>query len=473
MDPVPNAQKMPARSAAQYYPGQWLRILQGTGIGEWRKIISLHQRRNETGATVELNVAPAFDVLPAAAHDGGSIASISPVYWQNATVDNYIEQSQAGGCTKLNQNYKLYSEAVVRPFPNAGSMIWFDSTADSAMEGNQQQDTSGIALYHFFSPPNRGASGVYAIANTSSEIRNNVIDDEYAWTSPYSSGGIQVASGARAQPDINPGNPAEPVVTAFGLSIAGNAITHADASNFNVRVATPMGAIGVSPGINENGPTDASGATAWKIADSTLIFHNTLTGIKGGGLARAALGVAAFSSAVPEVWRSVLYSNVCPAAQNPLIDYGVGTTEYCPALHAVSCECLGKSSVDVGVTANTSSVVAAVGATLTYVATVTNNSVVAAATAVQLALEPSVGVAITGLSTVGGTCNMNIKLCSLGMIATGQSVPVTITAVGTQAGSWTTVISVTHGEPDPATANNGALVETVIYATEESGLARQ
>ena len=474
VDPVWSAQQSLPRPATRFYPGRWLRILQGKGIGEWRKIISLNQRKNGIGATVAFNVAPALDVLPRAARVGGSIASMSPVYWQNATVDNDVDQSQAGGCTKSNQNYKLSSAAAVRPFPSGGSMTWFDSTADSAMEGNQQQDTSGILLYHFFSPPNRETSGAYAIAKTSSEIRNNLISDEYEWTSPYSSGGIQLGSGARAQPDIKSWNPADPVVTAFGITIAGNTITHADASNFNVPAATPMGAIGVSPGINENGPLDASGATAWKIADSTLIFHNTLSDIHGGGIARAAIGVAALSSAVPEVWRSVLYANACPGAQTAVIDYGVGTTDYCPAPTVGSCECSGRSSVDVSVAATTTSAVAAVGTTLTYVARVTNTSAVSTATRVQFSVEPSAGVAITGLTARGGTCDVSVNLCSLGTLPPGRSVPVTVTAVGVLAGAWNTVFSVTHGEPDPATANNGAFVTSMIVSAHaENRVARK
>jgi hypothetical protein len=465
-DPVVVGSPTTPIPATQYYPGQWLRIVQGPGLGQWRKIISLVEGMNNTGATIAFNVVPALDVLPPAAQANNSVVAVSPIFWQNVTVDNNIDQSVAAGCTKFNQNYKLYGGGVAVPFPSGGLMTWYDSVGDSAMEGNQQQDASGILLYHFFSPSNSELTGAFVDAKTSSEVRNNVINGEYDWNSPRSSGGIQVDSGARATPiNTNPWNPTNPPVTAFGINIGGNTITQADASNFNLSVPVPLGAIGVTPGINENGPTDPAGQTSWKMTDSTLIFHNTLSGITGGPIARAAIGIAgAFPNSVPEVWRSVLYANTCTGADQRVIDSGIGTVSYCPTAAAGSCECSGTQSVDVGVSASASSAGVSVGSAVTYVATVTNNDKFSTANRVALSVEPSPGLTITGLSVASGsgTCDLSINLCSLGSLAHGQSVPVTITAVGAVAGSWGSSISATHGEADPTVSNNGVLIGTVV-----------
>ncbi len=464
VDPVPVDQQ-PSIPAARFYPGQWLRLLQGPGLGQWRKIISLSTGANDRGPTLALNVSPAFDVLPPVAGLHNSVASIGAVYWQNATVDNDIEQGVAAGCTKFNQDYKLTGDGVTQPLPSGGVITWFDSVGDSSVEGNQQSETSGIVLYDFSSPANREVAGAYVIAKTSDEVRNNVINDEYEWTSARSAGGIQMTSGARDHPiETDASNPPDPPVTGFGITIAGNRIVRADASNFDRTVPTPLGAIGVTPGINENGPVDATGQTSWKITDSTLIFHNTLSEITGGGIARAALGIAALSPAVPQVWRSVLYANSCSDTTTPLIDNGIGTARYCPAATAPSCECEGASPVDVGVTAVASSVAVPVGSAVTYVATVTNHSTTAAANGVTLAVEPPPGLEITGLSvgSGGASCDLSIDLCSLGALQSTRSVTATITAVGAVAGHWEINFSVTHRDPDPAVANDGVLVDTLV-----------
>jgi hypothetical protein len=464
VDPVPVDQQ-PSIPAGRFYPGQWLRLLQGPGLGQWRKIVSLSEGRNDTGATLTVNVLPAFDVLPPVAQMHNSVASISAVYWQNATVDNDIEQGLAAGCTKSNQDYQLSAGGAAKPLPSGGLITWFNSVGDSVIEGNQQQDTSGIGLYQFYSPANRELAGGYVIAKTSDEVRNNVINDEYEWTSVRSAGGIQVDSGARAAPIAsNAWNPTDPPVTAFGITIAGNRIMQADASNFNLRVPTPLGAIGVTPGINENGPTDAQGATSWKMSDSTMIFHNTMSGMTGGGLPRAALGIAGFSSTVPEVWRSVLYANACDGAATAVIDNGIGTTRFCPAPGAGSCECAGTQPVDVGVTVAASSAAVSLGSPVTYVATVTNHSTKSAANGVALSVEPSPGLEITNLSdrTDRRNCDLSVDLCTLGSLAPAQSVSVTITGIGAMVGRWGINFSVTHREPDPAIANDGVLLSTEV-----------
>jgi hypothetical protein len=274
-----------------------------------------------------------------------------------------------------------------------------------------------------------------------------------------------MTSGARDHPiETDAWNPTDPPVTGFGISIAGNRIVRADASNFNRAVPAPLGAIGVTPGINENGPVDATGQTSWKITDSTLIFHNTLSEIAGGGMARAALGIAALSPAMPEVWHSVLYADVCNGSAVAVIDNGIGTARYCPASAAPSCECDGVHPVDVGVTAAASSAAVSIGSPVTYIATVTNHSTTAAANGVMLSVEQSPGMEITELAVGSGSraCDLSVGLCSLGALAPGRSVAVTMTGTGAAAGTWGVNFSVTHHDADPVVADDGVLLTTEV-----------
>ena len=83
-----------------YYRGFWAQIVQGKGKGQWREIAAVALGSNDSGSTVTFNVAPAFDVLP----DTTSRVAVQFVHWQNATVDNFIDQ-RTPGCTKANARY--------------------------------------------------------------------------------------------------------------------------------------------------------------------------------------------------------------------------------------------------------------------------------------------------------------------------------------------------------------------------------
>jgi hypothetical protein len=473
VDPIKNVQTQ-AIPASKFYPGQWLQIVQGMGVGQWRKIVSLAPGSNTSGATVTFNVLPAFDVQPLASQPNDSVVTISPAYWQNVTTDNYVDQSLAAGCTLLNQNYKQQAKGNVIPYPGGGVITWFAPTADSAIEGNQQNSSSGIELYHYYSPAGSGETTSYSIVKTSSEVRNNVIDGEIEWTSEYSSGGIQTGSGATASPAYSSAwNPTNPPVTAFGITIAGNSISQAGATNFNTSsgVPTPMGAIAVTPGINYNGPTDSSGQSAWKMSESTLIFHNTLTNMKGGGLNRTDIGIASLSAGIPEVWRTVLYANTCNSVQTTMTDHGMGTVRYCPIHSSASCECTGVQAIDVGVSASSAASQIVVGSTTTYTATVTNNSPSATATGVTLSLESSAGIQIDSMRVTAGTgaCDLSVHICRLGTtafntpgtLAPSSSMQVTVTGTVVAPGTWSSTFAVTHQDADPVVANDSITVSTV------------
>lgn len=475
VDPI-NSVQTSSQAATTFYQGQWLQIVQGPGVGQWRKIVSLATTgSNASGKTVTFDVVPAFDVAPLGTQPNSGVVTIGPVYWQNATVDNNVDNSLARGCTQLNQDY-LLQNSNVRPNPNAGIIAWDGPTADSAIDGNQQTSGGGIGLYAFFASAETNIPTPYVIGQSSNAVRNNIINGEYEWTSPYGFGGIYINTGASQAPSYSSTlNPTNPPILIFGATIAGNSITQAQEMNFNSypSVVYPMGAIGVSPGINENGPVDSSGVQAWKITDATLIFHNSLSDVTGGGFSRAGIGISALVppqsgqlAPTPEVWRSVLYANTCSTVQTSVLDYGMGTSRYCPAGASSTCECNGTNSVDVGVSVTAGQPAVLVGGTISYVATVTNNSASTSATGVALSLEPSAGVKVSSMvvssGPSGSSCDASVNVCSLGVLTHGRSATITVTETALATGNWSNAFSVSHQDPDPITANNEATVTTVV-----------
>jgi hypothetical protein len=472
VDPVPSHQTMPSIPAARYYPGQWLQIIQGAGVGQWRKIISVAAGSNAASATIAFNVVPALDVLPTMSQPNNSVVTVGTAFWQNLTVDNVSDQSLSRGCTKLNQDYVNPSGSFLFPQLNMGAMVWWGSAADSAMEGNELKDSGGIGLYHYFAPAVSGQTKSYTILKSSDTVRSNVISGQYDFTSPFSGGGISIPSGATAAPGYaNAWNPTDPPVTAFGITIAGNSISQAASSNFTLAPRTAMGAIAVGPGLDASGPADANGQRAWKMANATLIFHNTLSNMSGGRLNRVGVGIASARTDLFETWRSVLYANNC-SMQTPISDYGISTVRYCPTQASGSCECAAVSAIDIGVSASSSSSQVAVGNAVSFTVTVTNHDPSATATGVALSLESSAGIQIASMTVTSGTgvCNLSVNVCQLGTAtfgtpgslapSTSQQVTVTGTAVG--AGTWPTSFSVTHQDADPVVSNNGVTLSTLV-----------
>lgn len=297
-----------------YYAGAWLRIVQGQGVGQWRKVVSLTTGSNENGPTVTVNVAPALDVVP----QPGSLVLVGRGNWQTTIVDNFSDQRQPL-CTKAN---------VTRP--TGGTLSWYASTADSVMEGNQQFDTNGILLAHQYKEvdPSAGSLEPFTMTQSANEVRGNLIDGEYDWSTPQSASGIFL--GYAATPGAGP-----PPVISYGISIARNTLRRADTTREVTGAA--VGAIGLGPSW-WTGPHDGQGATWWKMADATLVFHNSLTDINGGGVSRVGIGIDSAYSENTVAWNSVLFANACNNVQTSVVDYGIGTVRHCPT-DANSCEC--------------------------------------------------------------------------------------------------------------------------------------
>jgi hypothetical protein len=380
-------------------------------------------------------VTPAFDVLP----DRNSVALLGRGNWQTAIVDNFIDQRQPT-CTKGN---------VTRP--SGGSLSWYASTADSAMEGNQQFDTNGILLAHQYKEVDSAAGVAEPLTMTQSanEVRNNLIDGEYDWWKAQSESGIYLGYGATP-------NTAPPPVIGYGVSIARNAIRRADTTRDGGTL--PVGAIGLGPSWF-TGPHDAQGATQWTLADATLVFHNTLTDINDG-LSRVGIGIDSAFSNETVAWRSVLFANSCSNVQMPLSDNGIASVRYCPT-SSTSCECNGVSR-DVGVVAMVDPPNAKVGDTLIYTAQVTNNSTAGSAQGVVVSVEPSAAIQGLALSSSQGSCDVSTRLCKLGTLAAGGTTVITASGQAAAKGPAALSFSVTHQESDPAVANDGDVVSIDI-----------
>jgi hypothetical protein len=443
-----------------YYQGYWLQVVQGMGKGQWRKVASVSLGSNVAGATVTFNVTPAFDVPP----DPSSEVVLGRAHWQNATVNNTVEQRMPP-CMKSNTR------------DSGGAVSWYASTADSAMEGNQQYGTSGILLNHTYQPPQSSSTTVTPagiVLQSYNEVRNNLVSGAYDWSSAGRAGGIQLGFGATAYYCSGNTCPApSPVPTGFGVCVAGNTISQASARDAGGSVHPPIGGIGLDPEWS-TGPIDPLGLAMWELDDDTLIFHNTLQNISNtvsgsaGGAPLVGIGVdlAQGSTLTPAVnWRPTLYANSCSNVDVPVGDFGLSTTRYCPGSQSGSCECSGLAMADVGVTVSAipASGLSA-GGTATFTVTVTNNDPATMASDVTLSVTPSAGVTINGASysSSQGTCDPSINICMLGSLAATQSTTVTVTGTFSSSGTWPVTFSVTHHEYDGNPANDTASITETL-----------
>jgi uncharacterized repeat protein (TIGR01451 family) len=98
----------------------------------------------------------------------------------------------------------------------------------------------------------------------------------------------------------------------------------------------------------------------------------------------------------------------------------------------------------------------AVGATLTYTITVTNNG---PSTATGVTLTDTLPASVSFFSASPG-CGLagNIVTCGLGTLLNGDSAIVTITVTTTAPGAITNTATVAGNEPDPTSANNAVSV---------------
>jgi hypothetical protein len=302
---------------AAYYVGHWVRIVEGPGIGQSRRIESYSV--DPSGKSVTFKVYPRWDVAPAA---GKSRVTIGRQFWQTYVLDNRIDQRRPL-CQKSNRTRR------------AGGLIsvWAQSS-DSVVAGNRQFDTDGISVQQTYIAPDPSCTGCGGSTTLQSflEIVDNLIDGEYAWDSDCSRSGIMISHSASATPN------SPPPILSYGVSIAHNVISKADGFGGGA-VTVPLTWFSGPP------------PHRWPLVDNLLISHNSISGIAGAPPHRECeqrpfrrMGINLEASGL--VWHSVLYGNRCTAVREPLFDGGVDTVRVCPSSEADSCECAAQPTSD-------------------------------------------------------------------------------------------------------------------------------
>jgi hypothetical protein len=298
-----------------YYKGYWVQVVDGPGLGQTRKIVSYVDDAN--GSTV-VRVTPTWDVVPA---PGAARIFVGRQYWQVFVVANEIEH-RSPPCHKSNLTG-----------PHGGVIAFWMPSADSAIEANRQYDTSGIlfSLNYSVHAPSCPECGAAARFQTALEIRGNVIEGEYDWTSDCSASGISASVGASPTPE------SPPPILGFGISISHNSISQADGAR--------GGAIDF-PILWFPGPPPGN----WNVMENLLVFHNRLADLTGSA-PRANCGYGQRNRSgirfqgPDHVRDSVLYANKCERVDVFLDDAGKGTTRLCPSQKSASagpddrCEC--------------------------------------------------------------------------------------------------------------------------------------
>ena len=302
-----------------YYIDHWLKIVDGPGVGQTRRIVSYTE--DPTTSKVTFHVAPKWDIPPT--RDGGR-AVVGRQYWQVYVVGNDIEH-RAPPCHKSN----LHG-------PYGGEIAIWTPSADFVIEGNQQHDANGILFAQGYSvrAPSCPTCNNSAFFQTNLEIRGNRIEGEYDWSSDCSEGGIQGTIGASPTPE------SPPPIVAFGVSISHNVIMHSDG---------PRGGGIDIPLTSHPGPPPGH----WDFMENLLVFHNQIQDMAGpapsqigchrwGQQERSGIRLEGDQN----IRDTVLYGNSCARVDKALVDGGLRTRKLCAATadrsssaSTSSCEC--------------------------------------------------------------------------------------------------------------------------------------
>jgi len=122
------------------------------------------------------------------------------------------------------------------------------------------------------------------------------------------------------------------------------------------------------------------------------------------------------------------------------------------------------ASADLSITLTDAPDPVAVGGTLTYTATITNNGPDAASGVAFTDTLPA--VTFVSVSATQGSCaqSLGVVSCSIGALANAASATVTMVVTPTAAGALSNTASVTATESDPSAANNSAIAATTVTA---------
>lgn len=278
--------------SSTYYDDHWVQIVRGRGRGQTRQIVGYEY----DDAHSTFFVTPDWDVVP----DASSGMLVSRQYWQAYLLDNEVD---IRGCVKPRKD-------PTRQVSRHGVTLLCGPSVDSVVEGNTQYESDGVLLNsrYFLSLPEPGWPESHVVQYFV-DVRDNTIDGESDYDYVCSRGGIQLWH--LATPDVP-----LPMVPAYGVSVAYNRITRAD--------ATFGGAISF-----EDGWYHTSAGTYW---ESTLVFGNTIAGVDGElpetdpafnctYTPRPRIGIHVLDE---HTARTVIADNVVGASE-PIVDFGLDT----------------------------------------------------------------------------------------------------------------------------------------------------
>jgi O-antigen/teichoic acid export membrane protein len=295
-----------------YYNAHWLRIVAGPGLGQTRRVESYTEDR-ATGM-VTLRISPSWDVVPSG---GRARAILGMQFWQVYVVANAVNHA-APPCRKANLNG-----------PHGGVIVVAALFADSVIEANRQVETDGIEIFRDYTPRTKScpSCGGVATLSTALEIRGNLIDGEYDWSSDCSWSGIRGYFVATPTPEE------PPPILGFGDVIAHNVISRADGQRGGAIDITHAGATGPPPG-------------NWPMVQSVLIFGNVIRDISGelprsacrdGHGQRARTGIRLEGPG--NIRDTVLEGNRCERVDTFMEDSATATARVCHGNDPNSCEC--------------------------------------------------------------------------------------------------------------------------------------
>jgi hypothetical protein len=280
-------------SPIDFYAQHWIQIVDGTGVGQTRKIVSY---TDPTQEDVTFTISPAWDVIPSVTIGSlGSRASVARQYWQVYTVDNTVD---IRGCQKANPTK-----------PASGLIALWGLMVDSTVDHNTQYESDGILFATSYStddPDNGLTSDVRSKFFV--EVRANTVNGEYDFNNPCSWSGISLGYGTfESQPGI---------VEGYGINVVKNTVIHADGLR--------GGAITIVPGWFY--PTDA-------MYRSTLIQRNTIQDLVQevpplkspceGNVDYLRMGIDLFAGS----WKTVLFANTITNVTYPIVDGGTQTVQ--------------------------------------------------------------------------------------------------------------------------------------------------
>jgi hypothetical protein len=183
-----------------------------------------------TPTTLTMTVSPALDVLPIA---GSHVLAMNQA-WQVNVVDNRIDES----CDTL-PPAPPFPRSALAPgihYPSAGLLNLYSAGADLAVDSNRSTDAAGIAIFAQYSDQSwTDAGGMNQYTQQSPQyfvdVRANTLTGQFGGASnasnTYGSGVYAYTITTVETTAGGPGQPNDPALPGFGLTVASNALTDA------------------------------------------------------------------------------------------------------------------------------------------------------------------------------------------------------------------------------------------------------